>query len=107
MFFGKQPDPARVEAWNRTYLDHSRNPDDPSRCAIPDCLGRFPCAFRLEAAELLIVAGIDLPESPPPDDDNPQIPQPREPRSPSDPISSPPTTAPNGNVDPSALAMSE
>jgi hypothetical protein len=66
MFFDKQPDPARVEAWNRTYRDHSRNPDDPTRCAIPACLGRFPCAFRLEATELLIVAGIDLPDPPHP-----------------------------------------
>ncbi len=82
MFFGKQPDPARVEAWNSTYRDHGRNPDDPSRCAIPACLGRFPCAFRLEATELLIVAGIDLPDAQPPDDDSLRIPQPREPQPP-------------------------
>ena len=61
MFFGEPPDPARVEAWNRTFREHARNPDDPTRCAIPDCRGRFPCAFRVEAAELLIVAGIGLP----------------------------------------------
>ncbi|GIF65331.1 hypothetical protein Ais01nite_33660 [Asanoa ishikariensis] len=62
MFYGKPPDPARVEAWNRSYLEHGRNPNDPTRCAIAGCLGRFPCAFRVEAAELLIVAGIDLPD---------------------------------------------
>jgi hypothetical protein len=80
MFFGKQPDQARVEAWNRTYREHARNPADPTRCAVPDCLGRFPCAFRLEATELLIVAGIGLPDVPPPEDDNLPIPHPRRPR---------------------------
>ena len=102
MFFDKQPDPARVEAWNRTYRDHSRNPDDPTRCAIPACLGRFPCAFRLEATELLIVAGIDLPDPPPSGDVQPRIPQARGAR----PPTAPSTTPPDGNAELGALVMS-
>jgi hypothetical protein len=61
MFFGEPPDAAQIEAWNRMYLEHRRDRDDRTRCAKPDCLGRFPCAARLEAAELLIVAGIGVP----------------------------------------------
>ena len=61
MFFGQRPDPAQVDAWNRAYLEHARRPDDRSRCKMPGCLGRFPCAFRVEAAELLILAGIGIP----------------------------------------------
>ncbi|GIF53765.1 hypothetical protein DFJ67_1791 [Asanoa ferruginea] len=63
MFF-KRPDPAQVEAWNRTYLEHTRDPQDPSRCAVSGCTGRFPCAPRVEAAELLILAGIGVPDDP-------------------------------------------
>ncbi|GAA1844844.1 hypothetical protein [Asanoa iriomotensis] len=63
-FFGERPDPAQVEAWNRTYLSHRRDEHDRTRCALPDCPSRFPCAARLDAAELLILAGIGVPTNP-------------------------------------------
>ncbi|HEV7709065.1 MAG TPA: hypothetical protein VGP16_12785 [Asanoa sp.] len=62
--FGKRPDPAAVAAWNHTYLEHTRDQQDPKRCAVPGCTGRFPCAPRVEAAELLILAGIGVPDDP-------------------------------------------
>ncbi|MDG4821681.1 hypothetical protein O7635_07420 [Asanoa sp. WMMD1127] len=61
MFFGKRPDPAQIEVWNRAYLTHGRDERDPQACAATGCPGRFPCAARLEAAELLIVAGVGVP----------------------------------------------
>ena len=58
---GKRPDPAQVAAWNRIYLEHRRDRGDPKRCAVAGCEGRFPCAQRVEAAELLILTGVGLP----------------------------------------------
>jgi hypothetical protein len=43
------------------YLEHHKDPDEPRRCAADGCYSRFPCGRRLEAAELLIVAGVGVP----------------------------------------------
>jgi len=59
-----RPDPVKIEAWRRTYLEHTRHSTDPLRCAAPGCFGRFPCAYRMEAAELLITAGAGVPHKP-------------------------------------------
>ena len=65
MLLGKPPeDPAQVEAWSRTYVEHGRDPANPRRCAVPACGGRFPCAARVEAAELLVLAGVGVPDVP-------------------------------------------
>jgi hypothetical protein len=61
---GERPDPAQVAAWNQTYLEHRRDRQDRQRCAVTGCTGRFPCAPRVEAAELLILAGIGVPDDP-------------------------------------------
>ncbi|MEV0713793.1 hypothetical protein [Asanoa sp. NPDC050611] len=63
-FFGERPDEAQIDAWNQTYLSHRRDPQTRTECAMPDCHGRFPCALRLDAAELLILAGIGVPTAP-------------------------------------------
>ncbi|GIF78330.1 hypothetical protein Asi02nite_78480 [Asanoa siamensis] len=77
MHFGQRPDPAKVDEWNRTYLEHSRSSDDPTSCAVTDCLGRFPCAARVEVAELLIMAGLGVPRSVRADPAAPRLPAPR------------------------------
>ena len=56
-----RPSDEKIAAWRRMYLEHHKDPDDPQRCAAVGCFGRFPCDRRLEAAELLIVAGVGVP----------------------------------------------
>jgi hypothetical protein len=51
----------KIEAWRRMYAEHGMHPNDPRRCAAVGCVGRFPCTYRIEAAELLIVAGVGVP----------------------------------------------
>jgi hypothetical protein len=51
----------KILAWRRMYLEHHKDPRDPRRCAAVGCFGPFPCDRRLEAAELLIVAGVGVP----------------------------------------------
>lgn len=56
-----RPSDEKIAAWRRMYLEHHKDPDEPRRCAAVGCHSRFPCGRRLEAAELLIVAGVGVP----------------------------------------------
>jgi hypothetical protein len=56
-----RPSPEKIEAWRRMYHEHGMDPTDSRRCAAVGCIGRFPCSYRIEAAELLIVAGVGVP----------------------------------------------
>lgn len=51
----------KIARWRQTYLEHRKDPDEPRRCGAVGCYSRFPCGRRLEAAELLIVAGVGVP----------------------------------------------
>jgi hypothetical protein len=51
-----------IEQWRRTYREHAKHPDDARRCGAVGCYGPFPCSYRLDAAELLILAGVGVSE---------------------------------------------
>jgi hypothetical protein len=51
----------KIDRWRRTFLEHHEHAAIPRRCAADGCGRRFPCPERIEAAELLIVAGIGVP----------------------------------------------
>ena len=55
------PTAEKIKAWRRMYLEHGKHPTDGWRCAAIGCIGRFPCSYRIEAAELLIMAGVGVP----------------------------------------------
>ena len=55
------PSVEKIEQWRRIYREHSKHPEDPRRCGAVGCYGPFPCSYRIEAAELLIVAGVGVP----------------------------------------------